>query len=88
MKAEPVTKVSIFYILVCVLLMFSNCIVATSVFNNEGGVRYQGEYFLHNGTSVLFYNCKVATSLFHHEGGVRYQGIFYILVYCCCFPIL
>ena len=58
------------------MLLFSNCIVATSSFHYEGGVRYQGEYILHIGISVLllFSNCIVATSSFHYEGGVRYQG--------------
>ena len=42
-------------------------------------VLYQGEYFFHNGISVLllFSNCKVTTSLFHHEGGVSYQGEYF-----------
>ena len=58
--------------------MLSNCVVATSAFHSKGGVCYQGEYFLLNGTSVLlFYNCKVVTSLFHCEGGACYQGEYF-----------
>ena len=52
----------------------------TSSFHHEGGVHYQGEYFSHNGTSVLllFSNCRFATSSFHHEGGVCYQGEYFL----------
>ena len=52
----------------------------TSLFRHEGGVRYQGEYFLHIGMSVLllFFNCRFATSLFHLEGGVCYQGEYFL----------
>ena len=51
-----------------------------SLFHHEGGVCYQGDYFLHIGTSVvlLFFNCRIVASLFDHEGGVFYQGIFYV----------
>ena len=52
----------------------------TSSFHHEGGVHYQGEYFLHNCTSVLLLisYCIFATSSFHHEGGVCYQGEYFI----------
>ena len=51
-----------------------------SQFHDEGGVRYQGEYFFRIGTSVLLFvsNCRVLTSLFHHEGGVHYQGEYFL----------
>ena len=80
---ESFTKVSFFLhtcIGISVLLLLSNCRVATSLFHHEGGVCYQGEYILYNGTSVLllFSNCRVATSLFHHKGGVCYQGEYFL----------
>ena len=53
MKAVSVTKVSIFLHIGISVLLFFNCRFATSLFHHEGGVCYQGEYFLHNGTSVL-----------------------------------
>ena len=44
MKAEPVTKVSIFlHMGSSVLLLFSNCKVLTSLFHLVGGVCYEGE---------------------------------------------
>ena len=50
-----------------------------SSFDCEGGVRYQGEYFLRNGTSVLlFFNCRFAMSSCDHEGGVCYQGEYFL----------
>ena len=63
----------------CIVVVFK-CIAATSLFHYEGGVRYQGEYFLHIGISVLllFSKCIVATSSFHHEGGVCYQGEYFL----------
>ena len=37
----------------------------TSAFHHEGGVCYQGEYFLHNGINVLlFSNCIVVRFCF------------------------
>ena len=53
-------------------------------------VLHQGEYFLHNGTSVLllFSNCEVVTSLFHHEGGVRHQGEYFFTYWYKCIVVV
>ena len=72
-------NLSNFFLNVGVSVLFSKCTV-TSFLHHEGGVRYQGEYFLHIGTSVLllFSYCRVLTSSFHHEGGVCYQGEYFL----------
>ena len=41
---------------ISVLLLFFKCIVATSSFHHVDRVRYQGEYFLHIGISVLLFS--------------------------------
>ena len=90
---ESFTKVSFFLhtcIGVSVLLLLSNCRVATSLFHHEDGVCYQDEYFY---IIVQVYCCCFLTvemrrvRFIMKAESVTKVSIFYIMVqvYCCCF---